>query len=306
MHDHTRRGEAGADHGVRAGARHRSRLLAAFFVIGAFFVVEVVGGLLTGSLALLSDAAHMFTDVLGLGMALAAVHAAGQRARSPQHTFGFYRLEVLAAAVNALMLFGVGLYVLYEAWLRLRNPPLVLTGGMLGVAVAGLVANLVAFALLREGSKESLNVQGAFLEVLADTLGSIGVIGAALVIRFTGWTLADPLVAAAIGCFVLPRTASLAHQALRMLMQHAPAHISVADVARRLAEIPGVESVHDLHVWTLTSEMDVASAHLRLVADARATDALSAAQQIMRAEFRLSHATIQIETREGECSESTW
>ncbi len=302
-HDH---GASARPPGAGAGARYQSRLLGAFALISAFFLVEVVGGILSGSLALLSDAAHMFTDVIGLGMALAAIRVANHSAPNRQHTFGRYRLEVLAAAANAVLLLGVGLYILFEAFERFQNPPEVLTGSMLGIALAGLAANLGAFALLREGAKESLNVQGAFLEVIADTLGSLGVILAAVVIRFTGWTAIDPLIAAGIGLFVVPRTLRLGRQALRILMQSAPENVDVEALCLRLERIPGVDEVHDLHVWTLSSGMDVGSVHLRLMPDTPDSGVLDVARAIFRDEFGIDHATIQVEKSEGACKEMLW
>lgn len=303
MHDHA---SPWKSPGSGAGARYQTRLLAAFALISGFFLVEVAGGLISGSLALLSDAAHMFTDVIGLGMALAAIRVANRRAANSQQTFGRYRLEVLAAAANALLLFGVGIYILFEAFSRLWNPPEVLSGSMLGVALAGLAANLGAFALLREGARESLNVQGAFLEVIADTLGSLGVIVAALIIRFTGWTPIDPLIAAAIGLFVVPRTLRLGRQALRILMQSAPEHVDVEALVHRLERISGVAGIHDVHVWTLSSGMDVGSAHIRLASNASGAGVLAAAQTIFRDEFGIEHATIQVETHDGACNETLW
>ena len=258
------------DHGTglaRAGERHRGRLTAAFVVILVFFVVEVVAGLITNSLALLSDAGHMLTDVIGLGMALAAIQLASRfadrhsEARN-SHTFGLYRLEILAAFVNALLLFGVAIWVLIEATRRLFDEPEVLGVPMLIVASLGLAANLVAFALLREGSKESLNLEGAYLEVLADTIGSVGVIIAAVMLEVFGWGWIDPVIGALIGLWILPRTWRLGRRSVRILLQAAPDGFDLDALADDLATIDGVVDVHDLHVWTLTSEMDAASAHL--------------------------------------------
>lgn len=305
MHGHSPAGEPKASE-ARSGAHYHARLLAAFAVIAGFFLVEAIGGILTGSLALLSDAAHMFTDVIGLGMALAAIRVANRRVTSSQQTFGLYRLEVLAAGANAVLLLGVGLYILYEAYQRVRDPAQIASGPMLWIAVLGLLANLVAFGLLREGAKESINVQGAFLEVLSDTLGSTGVIIAALVIRLTGWTIVDPLIAAAIGLFVVPRTLSLGRQALRILMQHAPERVGIDALTARLRTLSGVAGAHDVHVWTLTSGMDVGSAHLLLAPDASSTDVLTAAQSVFRDGFSIEHATIQIESGDGGCAQTRW
>lgn len=304
------------DHGTgmaRAGERHRGRLLAAFVLIGGFFVVEAVAGLLTNSLALLSDAGHMLTDVLGIGMALAAIQLASRfearlaGARSV-HTFGLYRLEILAALVNALLLFGVAIWVLVEAVGRLSGGgPEVLGVPMLVVAVLGLVANLVAFWLLREGSKESLNVEGAYLEVLADIVGSVGVIVAAVLLGVFGWAWVDPVIGAAIGLWILPRTWRLGRRAVRVLLQAAPDHVDLDSLADDLAAIEGVVDVHDLHVWTLTSEMDAASAHLMISAGVDSHGVLDQARQLLDDRYRIAHGTFQVEpdTHTG-CREVTW
>jgi cobalt-zinc-cadmium efflux system protein len=300
---------AGHDHGTvaaRAGERHRGRLWGAFALLAVFMVVEAVAAMLTGSLALLSDAGHMFTDVLGIGMALAAIYAASKAATDPQRTFGLYRLEVLAALGNAVLLFGVAIYVLVEAARRFGDPPDVPAGPMLVVAVAGLVANLVAFWLLRSGARESINVRGAYLEVLGDLLGSVGVIVAAAVIGLTGWTYADPIIAVAVGLFILPRTWRLARAAVRILVQAAPEHLDVTAVQQRLAEVPGVCDVHDLHVWTLTSGMDVASAHLTLDPSAQVGPVLVAAREALHDDFDIGHATLQVEPTAGDCHPTTW
>ncbi len=221
------------DHGagaLRAGARHQKRLAISFVLILVFFVVEAVAGVLTNSLALLSDAGHMLTDVVGLGMALAAIQLASRHAAASdagQHTFGLYRLEILAAFVNSLLLFGVAIYVLVEAVRRLTGEAEVLGVPMLVVATLGLVVNLISFALLRQGSKESINVEGAYLEVLADTLGSVGVIIAAVLLEVFGWDWVDPVIGAAIGLWILPRTWHLGSQAVRILLQAAPPEVDL-------------------------------------------------------------------------------
>jgi cobalt-zinc-cadmium efflux system protein len=292
---------------VSAGGRYRTRLVWAFVLIGGFFVVELVAGLVTNSLALLSDAGHMFTDVLGLGMALAAIQAANSQRPHPQRSFGLYRLEILAALANAVLLLGVAGYVLYEAAWRFAEPPQVLAGPMLVVAVVGLGVNLAAFALLRQGSRESLNVEGAYLEVLADMLGSVGVIVAAVVLAVTGWPYADPLFAAAIGLFIVPRTLRIARQALRILVQAAPPDVPLEDLRRDLAALDGVVDVHDLHVWTLTSAMEVASAHLMTCPDTDAHRVLDQASKLLADRYHIDHATLQVEpdTHQG-CEKLRW
>lgn len=303
------------DHGAglaRAGERHRGRLTIAFAVIFVFFVVEAVAGFVTNSLALLSDAGHMLTDVIGLGMALAAIQLASrfadrQTETRTSHTFGLYRLEILAAFVNALLLFGVAIWVLIEAARRLFDEPEVLGVPMLVVAVLGLVANLVAFALLREGSKESLNVEGAYLEVLADTIGSVGVIIAAVLLEVFGWGWIDPVIGAAIGLWILPRTWRLGRRSVRILLQAAPDGFDLDALAHDLADIDGVVDVHDLHVWTLTSEMDAASAHLMTRAGVDSHQVLDRARQLLHETYGIGHGTFQIEpdTHTG-CEQVTW
>jgi cobalt-zinc-cadmium efflux system protein len=298
--------EHGHSH-VRAGARHKGRLGAALVVLGVVTVVQVVAGLVSNSLALLSDAGHMLTDVGGLGMALAAIHVADRSRRDRQRTFGLYRLEILAALANAVLLFAVASYVMIEALRRWGDAPEVLAGPMLAAAVVGLVANIVAFLLLREGASESLNVEGAYLEVLSDLLGSVAVIIAAIVIAATGWTWVDPVVGVAIGLFILPRSWRLGAQALRILVQAAPPGLDLAALEAELRTVMGVVDVHDLHVWTLTSDMDVASVHLMVTEGTDSHAVLDRARVIMRDNHGIGHATLQVEpdTHEG-CDEVAW
>jgi cobalt-zinc-cadmium efflux system protein len=254
----------------------------------------------------------MLTDVIGLGMALAAIHLATRHetrsdGRGTHHTFGLYRLEILAAFVNSLLLFGVAIYVLVEAARRLTDPPDVDTGPMLVVAVLGLVVNLIAFALLREGAKESLNVEGAYLEVVADALGSVAVIVAAVLVGTFGWTWADPLFGALIGVWILPRTYRLGRHAVRILLQSAPPGVDLEVLRSRLGSLPGVVDVHDLHVWTLTSEMDAASAHLMTTTDTDPHGVLDQARVLLQEQYGISHATFQVEpdSHTG-CTEVSW
>jgi cobalt-zinc-cadmium efflux system protein len=308
-HRHAR----GHDHGhahapsLRSGARHKGRLLAALAVLATAMVVEVVAAFAANSLALLSDAGHMLTDVAGLAMALAAIHVADRAASDGQRTFGLYRLEILAALANSVLLFAVAIYVVVEAMRRWGDPPDVLVGPMLVVAIVGLVANVVAFALLRAGSKESLNVEGAYLEVLSDLVGSVGVIAAAVVIGVTDWAWVDPAVGVAIGVFILPRTWRLGAQAVRILVQAAPPGLDLAGLETTLRSLDGVVDVHDLHVWTLTSEMDVASVHLMVCEGTDTHAVLDRARVVMRDEHGIDHATLQIEpdTHKG-CDELAW
>jgi cobalt-zinc-cadmium efflux system protein len=308
-HRHAR----GHDHGhahapsLRSGARHKGRLFAALAVLATAMVVEVVAAFAANSLALLSDAGHMLTDVAGLAMALAAIHVADRAASDGQRTFGLYRLEILAALANSVLLFAVAIYVVVEAMRRWGDPTDVRVGPMLVVAIVGLVANVVAFALLRAGSKESLNVEGAYLEVLSDLVGSVGVIAAAVVIGVTDWAWVDPAVGVAIGVFILPRTWRLGAQAVRILVQAAPPGLDLAGLETTLRSLDGVVDVHDLHVWTLTSEMDVASVHLMVCEGTDTHAVLDRARVVMRDQHGIDHATLQIEpdTHKG-CDELAW
>jgi cobalt-zinc-cadmium efflux system protein len=284
------------------------RLAISLGVLVAFLVLEVVVGFATSSLALLSDAGHMFTDVLGVGMALAAIAAASASRRTDRRTFGLYRAEVLAALANAVLLFGVAAWVLVEAVQRFTDPPEVPGLPLMLTAAAGLAANLVVFAMLRKGAQESLNVRGAYLEVLADTLGSVGVLLAGAVTLLFGWRYADPIVAIGIGFFVLPRTWSLARQAVRILVQAAPAHVDMAAIRSELLSLEGVQDVHDVHVWTLTSGMEVGSAHLTVDAECDPAVVLTDAQRLLADRHHLAHFTVQVEppgTRTG-CTELAW
>jgi cobalt-zinc-cadmium efflux system protein len=314
MHEYAYIPPVGAGHGHgettdgSAGGRHVRRLWISLCILLAFLALEVVVGLLTSSLALLSDAGHMFTDVLGIGMALAAITAARGSGRSDRRTFGLYRAEVLAALANAALLCGVAVWVVVEAVRRFTAPPEIPGLPLLLTAVAGLAANVAVFLLLRGGAKESLNLRGAYLEVLADMLGSVGVLLAGVVVLTTGWTYADPLAAIAIGLFVVPRAFGLGRQAVRILVQAAPAHVDVPRVRAELAALPGVHDVHDVHVWTLTSGMEVGTAHLSIDAEADPGGVLSAARHLLADGHGLTHFTLQVEPpgARTHCAELTW
>jgi cobalt-zinc-cadmium efflux system protein len=293
---------------ARASERYRPRLLVAFTIGATFLVVETIVAFISQSLVLLSDAGHMLTDVVGVGMALAAItvasRAGGGRGR---RTFGLYRLEVLAALANAILLFGVAGYVLWAAVRRLGDPVDVPAAPVLAVAAVGLVLNLVSYLLLRPGAEESMNVRGAALEVLADAVGSAVVLVAAVVMGVTSWDWVDPVAAIALGLFILPRAARLAAQALRVLLQAAPPHIDLAGVQADLADIPGVLDVHDLHIWTLTSDMEVATAHVMIGPSTDSHAVLDQAQQRLRERHGVEHATLQLEPSDHtDCDEVGW
>ena len=272
------------------------------------FVLQVTVGLFTSSLALLSDSAHVFTDIFGIFMALAAILVAQRAARRPDRTFGMYRTEVFAALANAILLFAVAGWVLYEAASRFTDPPEVPGLPVATVAVVGLAMNVIAFLMLRSGAKESINIRGAYLEVMADMVGSIGVLVSGLVTLAFGWRYADPVIGVAIGLFVLPRAFNLGRHAVRILLQQAPDRIDVTSIIEKINALPGVVDAHDLHVWTLTSGMEVASVHVTAVSDADPTTVLAATQTLLAEDFELGHATVQVELQgsDGKCAELAW
>ncbi|HET7678923.1 MAG TPA: cation diffusion facilitator family transporter [Xanthobacteraceae bacterium] len=286
------------DHGSQAhshAAGANSRMLAiALGLTTAFLIAELIGSFVFNSLALLSDAAHMFTDSAALAIALAAVKI-GQRPADDERTFGYRRFEILAAAFNALLLFAVAGYVLWEGINRFLEPAEVQSAGMLIVATIGLVVNIIAMKLLSAGKEQSLNVKGAYLEVWADMLGSIGVIVGAVVIMLTGWQWVDPLVAIGIGLWVLPRTWILLKATTQILLEGVPASINLAKLRAAIATTPGVAGVHDLHVWSLTSDDHSLSAHVQLTEGADFETVRTAIATKLGSEYHIDHATIQME-----------
>ena len=290
-----------------AGGAHRWRLQVSFVLIAGFFVVELVTALASGSLALLSDAGHMAADVVALGAALVATRIATREDHTGRRTFGSYRAEVFASGLAVLLMVAVAVSIVIGALRRVGETTDVASGPMIVVGVLGLVVNLVALALLRGGSRESLNVKGAYLEVVADTVGSVGVLVAGVLVAVTGSAWWDTVIALAISVFVMVRAVMLGREVLAVLGQHAPAGMPPEDVVRALAAVPGVTNVHDVHVWTLTSGMNVATAHLMTAEDADAHAVLDEAGSVMRMQFGVEHATLQVEpnTHAG-CKEITW
>ena len=282
-------------HRQTAAARSRGRLTATLALTCGFLVIEVAGALWSGSLALLADAGHMLADAGGLGLALFAIWIAG-RPPTPAKTYGYYRAEILAAFVNAVVLLVVAGAILLETYRRLLVPPAILGGPMLGIAAVGLVVNLVCAALLHGAATTSLNVRAAYLEVLGDALGSIGVVIAAALVVVTGWTLADPLVSGAIALVIVPRTWRLLTQAVNVLLEGTPAHLNLREIEDAMCSVAGVRRVHDLHVWTLTSEREAMSAHV-VVDDVRDSERLlETLHAVMHARFGIDHTTLQLET----------
>lgn len=289
-HDH---GWVGVD-----GAEHRRRLRAVLLLTGVVMVLEIVGALVSGSLALAADAGHMFTDVAAIGIALTAMTIAERRTTS-RSTFGLYRLEIFAAAVNAVILLAVATFIVWSALRRLDDPPEVQSGLMLAVALVGLAANAVSIWWLHDAQQESLNVRGAYLEVLGDLLGSAAVVAAALVITTTGQEIADPIASLLVAALIVPRTWSLLREAVSILLESTPPGTDLEHVRQHIVDVEGVVDVHDLHVWTISSGRPVMSAHV-VVDDAwlaRSGEVLDGLQGCLAAHFDVEHSTFQVEPR---------
>ena len=277
-----------------AEVKYERPLWWALVLTAVFLAVEVIGGLMTNSLALLSDAAHMTTDVLALAISLVAVRLA-RRPPDARRTYGYARMEAIGALVNGMLLFIVAGYILWEAVGRFRSPTGVASTGMLVVAVGGLVVNLVAMLLLRKGSGESLNIKGAYLEVWSDMLGSVGVILGAIIIKMTGWTVVDPVIAVLISLWILPRTWTLLREAGHILMEGVPAGVSLEEVRTAVLATPGVLSVHDLHVWSLGSRDPVLTAHVVIAEKSDVPQLRDTLVAGLDATFNINHVTLQIE-----------
>ncbi|MCA0276332.1 MAG: cation diffusion facilitator family transporter [Proteobacteria bacterium] len=271
-----------------------SRLWIAFGLTGSFMIAEVIGGIVTNSLALISDAMHMATDAMALAIALIAIKV-GRRAADLLRTYGYARFEILAAAFNALLLLGVAFYILYEAYERLSKPTEIASLGMLIVAVVGLAVNFISMRLLTGHKDSSLNVKGAYLEVWADMLGSLGVIAGALVIWFTGWQWVDSLIAVGIGFMVFPRTWVLLKECINILLEGVPPGMDLAEVEEAVATVPGVASVHDLHLWAITQSKASLTAHAVLAEGADGETVRQAIEARLQEKFDLHHTTLQME-----------
>lgn len=280
-------------HGSAAG-QSRGRLKITLALTATYMAAEIVGGLWAGSLALLADAAHMATDVGGLAFALLAIRLA-ERPPDEKKTFGYYRAEILAALANGVVLFGVAFYILYEAYRRFREPVEVTSGAMLAVAGVGLAVNLAGMFLLRSGAGSSLNVKGAYLEVMSDLLGSIGVLVAAGLIWMTGWNWLDPAFSVLIGLFILPRTWHLLREAVDILLEGTPSDVDLTEVERTLTGLPGVAGAHDLHVWSLTSGKHLLTAHVAVAPGADRDAILTDLKALLRERFGFDHTTLEVE-----------
>ena len=287
-HDHDHRPSRSVE------AQNKGRLAIVLALTTAYMLAEVVASEWTGSLALLADAGHMLTDAAGVGLALLAVWF-GERPPTPQRTYGFHRAEILAALANAVVLLVLSGFVLLEAYRRFREPPVVQSGPVLLVAALGLLVNVAGLLVMRSGSRDSLNLKGAYFELLSDALTSVGVIIAAAVMWWTSWYYADPLISAAIGLFIVPRTWHLLKEAVHILLEGVPPGIDMEEVRKTLSQVPGVVSVHDLHVWALTSGMNAASLHAVLLDGADFDEVSRALRAQARLAFDIAHITVQIE-----------
>ncbi|MFJ6658059.1 cation diffusion facilitator family transporter [Streptomyces sp. NPDC091377] len=296
-HDHAHAPPGGGGTGTAASA-YRGRLRIALGITLTVMVVEIVGGVLADSLALIADSAHMATDAVGLAMALLAIHFANRPA-SERRTFGYARAEILAALANCLLLLGVGGYVLYEAIQRFITPAQTQGGLTIVFGLVGLVANMISLSLLVRGQKESLNVRGAFLEVAADALGSVAVLVSATLVLTTGWQAADPIASLVIGLMIVPRTLKLLRETLDVLLESAPKGVDMAEVRAHVLALDGVEDVHDLHAWTITSGMPVLSAHVVVRSDVLNAlgheRMLHELQGCLGDHFDVEHCTFQLE-----------
>ncbi|MDP1842540.1 MAG: cation diffusion facilitator family transporter [Sediminibacterium sp.] len=279
-----------------AGAKHNKSLKIVFAITASYLIIEVIVGFMSNSLALLSDAAHMLTDVGGQALALFAIWMSS-KPRTNRKTYGYYRTEIFSALINALVLIFISGYILYEAWQRFKEPPSVAGIPMLIVAVCGLIINLVAMKILKAGSKESINIKGAFLEVVSDMLSSVAVIIAGIIILATGWLYIDPIMSALIGLFILPRTYNLLKESVDILLEGVPKDVDYAAVEKFIAEKSGVLSVHDLHIWTLTSGINALSGHIVMNAETNLlaiSEVTSSIKNELVTTFKITHTTIEV------------
>lgn len=291
-------------HGHGHGHSHTSNkkaLLSSFILIAAFMVVEVIGGILTNSLALLSDAGHMLSDAAALGLSFFAIKL-GEKQVSQEKTYGYKRFEIIAAALNGITLIIISLYIFYEAFQRFFAPPEVQSTGMLMISVTGLVVNIIVAWILMSGDKDdNLNVRSAFLHVLGDMLGSVGAIVAALLIMFFGWTIADPIASVVVAVLIIISGYRVTKDSFHILMEGTPTQIDTVQVKEALNKVPLVKEVHDLHIWTITSGYPVLSCHITIADEAVHDDILAKSQKILHDDFHIEHSTIQVEKAENGC-----
>lgn len=285
----------GTEHNHAIPKTSNSRtLLLALILTSIFLIAEAAGGIITGSLALISDAAHMLTDVVALAIAFAAIQL-GKRPADALRTFGYYRFEILAAAFNTILLFLVALYILYEAYQRLHNPPEIHSTGMLVIASIGLIINLLSMRLLTEGKDKSLNLKSAYLEVWSDMLGSVGVILGAIIIKFFGWSWVDSIIAILIGFWVLPRTWILLKESINILLEGVPEGIDIKNLKKSVSEIKGVVDIHELHVWAITNDKISLTAHIVIDPTYDCERVLPEIRECLATQFNIKHTTLQHE-----------
>ncbi|WML30077.1 cation diffusion facilitator family transporter [Neobacillus sp. OS1-32] len=294
----------GHHHGHSHGHSHtanKTALLSAFLLIAAFMIVEVIGGVITNSLALLSDAGHMLSDAAALGLSFFAIKL-GEKSVSQEKTYGYKRFEIIAAALNGLALIVISLIIFYEAIQRFFAPPEVQSTGMLIISVIGLVVNIVAAWILMKGDKdENLNVRSAFLHVIGDMLGSVGAIIAALLIMFFGWGIADPIASVIVAGLILVSGGRVTKDSFHILMEGSPTEIDANEVKAALGQIPLVREVHDLHIWTITSGYPVLSCHITIADEGVHDEILAQSQKILHDHFDIEHSTVQIEKETNGC-----
>ncbi|MFE7064554.1 cation diffusion facilitator family transporter [Sutcliffiella sp. NPDC057660] len=290
------------DHGHHHhGSKNKKALKLSFIIIATYMIVEVIGGILTNSLALLSDAGHMLSDAVALGLSYLAL-TFGEKQATLSKTFGYKRFEILAAFINGVTLIGISVYIFWEAYKRIQSPPEVFSGGMLIISVIGLLVNIIAAYILMSGDKdENLNVRSAFLHVLGDLLGSVGAITAALLIMFFGWNLADPIASVIVAVLIIISGYRVTKDSFHILMEGAPSNINVKEIKESLLQIKGVRDVHDLHVWSITSEFPALSCHIVIDRDVNQQDILKTAQTLLHRNYHLEHTTIQIDLNEENC-----
>ncbi|CAA9437760.1 MAG: Cobalt-zinc-cadmium resistance protein CzcD [uncultured Rubrobacteraceae bacterium] len=292
-HSHSHGEGAHGEHDHGRGADRRA-LAVVFVLTTAFMAIEVAGGLVTGSLALLADAGHMLSDSFSLGLALFAVWLAGRPA-TPNRSFGYKRAEILAALVNGATLVAISIWIFVEAYRRLWEPPEILGGWMLAVAILGLLVNVAGALILSRSGGESLNLQGALRHVVADILGSVGAIAAAIVILATGWRYADPLISVLIGLLVLGSSWRLLRESTNILLEGTPRGVDAEEVGRKMAGAPGVQEVHDLHIWTITSGFPALAAHVLVGRDENCHDRRRELEDLLKQEYGIEHTTLQVD-----------
>ena len=279
-----------------AGNKHNKSLKIVFTITLIYFIIEVIVGFMSNSLALLSDAAHMLTDVAGQVLALFAIWMAS-KPRNSKKTYGYLRTEIFSALINAIVLIFISGYILYEAWQRFQDPPKVAGFSMLIVASIGLIINLISMKILKSGSEESINIKGAFLEVVADMLSSIAVIIAGIIILSTGWLLIDPIISALIGLFILPRTFGLLKESVDILLEGVPKDVNYDAVEKYISKNPGVDSIHDLHIWSLTSGVNALSGHIIMKPETTITemnDIIFKIKKELNSSYKISHTTLEV------------